>query len=147
MQELKIRHTDNSFSLSDELEKILNKRPKNIHFFIFGYEQPLFQLMAAKYFFKNGFNAENPDDLVVLHFFETHENDPFEKAVKFKLNANINEYFYFEDPLAFENYIKLIKQDAKSVESKILAGLEIYALRKMKDVKIKYFELIDYNMD
>ena len=132
----------NNHLFADQLTKVLNQQPNNLHVMIYIKDQILFQLMPAKNFLNKGLESSNPMDLVAIHFFNKNKTLTFDKLDKFKGPKLKKEYFFFEDPIGNYNYLKILGQDPQVIEKELYRNFkEIYELDNLEDISIEY---VDY---
>lgn len=102
-------------------------------------DQILFQVMPAKNFEDKGLITSNPNDFVIIHFFNKNKTLTFDKLEKFKSPDIDKEYFHYEEPKGNFNYLKIIGQSPTEIEKEIYANFrEIYDLDDLSKISIDY---------
>ncbi len=129
----------NNDSISARLTEILNHQPNNLHMLVYFKNQILFQIMPAKNFKQNGLTTPNPNDLVVIHFFNKNKTLTFDKLGKFENPDLEQQYFHYEEPKGNFNYLKVLGMNPTEIEKEIQANCkEIYDLDDLNEITIEY---------
>lgn len=124
-------------SFNEGIRKFVKTSNANQQIDIWIDDQILFQVMKCEVFKDRGIEYE-PNDFVIVHFFNENKTHTLKAWKKFQDDGQENHDCYYEAPKGMHFYLKNIGSDPERIEQEIIATTNFYELDTSRNLRLEF---------